>query len=164
MKKTVFTLLAIFIVFSTLAQTDTSQPYFKSPSIAAFNIRKVPDSSSFTNNLLQKNKPTVLIFFNPDCDHCQHATQNLTSKIDQLKDVQILMVSVMDFNLVNKFYEDYKIADCPNITMARDGKYELPRFYNIHSIPDVYVYDKKGKFLNHYKSTIPVEEIAALLK
>lgn len=162
MKKTVFTLLAICSAFGAFAQTDTSQQYFKSPTIPAYNIRKLPDSSSFTNNLLQKNKPTVLIFFNPDCEHCQHATKNLVEKIDKLKDVQILMVSVMDYNLVQKFYEDYKIADYPNITMARDGKYELARFYNVASIPDVYVYDKKGKFLNHFKSTIPVEEIAAL--
>ena len=162
MKNAVFTLLVISFAFSAWAQTDTSQQYFKSPAIPAFNIRKVPDSSSFTNNLLQKDKPTVLIFFNPDCEHCQDATKKMVSKIDKLKDVQILMVSVLDYKLVKKFYEDYKIADYPNITMARDGKYELPRFYNIYSIPDVYVYDKKGKFLNHFKTTIPVEEITAL--
>ena len=162
MKKTIFSVLALLITFGALAQTDTSPQYFKSPVIPAFNIRKMPDSSSFTNNLMQKNKPTVLIFFNPDCEHCQHATKNMVEKIDKLKDVQILMVSVLDYGLVRKFYEDYKIADYPNITMARDAKYELPRFYNIYSIPDVYVYDKNGKFLNHFKKDIPVDEIIAL--
>ena len=162
MKKTVFTLIALCLVFSAWSQIDTSQKYFKSPAIPAFNLRKVPDSSYFTNNLLQENLPTMLMFFDPDCDHCQLATKKITEKIDLLKDVQIIMVSIYDFGKMKKFYKDYKIAKYPNITMARDGIYDLVRFYNIGALPDVYVYDKNGKLLNHFKKDIPVEEIAAL--
>jgi cytochrome oxidase Cu insertion factor (SCO1/SenC/PrrC family) len=162
MKKTVFTLIAICLVFNVMAQADTTEKYIRFPTIPAFNITKVPDSSSFTNNQLQKNKPTILFFFNPDCDHCQEETKKLTAKIDQLKDVQILMISILDFNSIKKFYKEYKIADYPNITMARETTYNLPGFYNIHSIPDVYVYDKKGNFLKTFKKTFPVKEIAAL--
>lgn len=162
MKKSVFTLIAICITFSVLAQTDTSQKYFKFPTIPTFNILKVPDSSSFTKNDLQKMKPTVLFFFNPDCDHCHQETKNLIKKIDKLKDVQILMISILDFNSIKKFYNEYKMARYPNITMARENTYNLPGFYNIHSIPDVYVYDKQGNFLKTFKKAFPVEEIAAL--
>ncbi len=162
MKKSVFTLIAICTVFNVLAQTDTSQKYFKFPTIPPFSITKVPDSSNFTQNLLKKKKPTVLFFFNPDCDHCHLETKNLIAKIDQLKNVQILMISILDFNSIKKFYNDYKIADYPNITMAREATYNLPGFYNIHSIPDVYVYDKKGKFITTFKKEFPVEKIAAL--
>jgi thioredoxin-related protein len=162
MKKIVFSLLALCLVFNALAQTDSSQMYFKSPTIPAFNLIKIPDSSSFINAQLQNNKPTVLIFFAPDCDHCQEATKNLVAKIDQLKNVQIVMVAGMEYGIVKKFYADYKLADCANITVTRDPLFKLPQYYSVHSIPDVYVYDKKGKYLNHFKSKIPVEEIAAL--
>lgn len=162
MKKTVFIFVATCITFGALAQIDTSQKYFKLPTIPSFSIIKVPDSSSFTNNQLQTNKPTILVFFDPDCDHCQLATKNITAKIDQLKDVQIIMVSIYDFGKMKKFYKDYKIAKYPNITLARDGIYDLVRFYNVSAIPDVYVYDKKGKLLNHFKKDIPVDEIIAL--
>ena len=72
------------------------------------------------------------------------------------------MISILDFNSIKKFYTDYKIADYPNITMAREATFNLPGFYNIHSIPDVYVYDKKGKFIKTFKKSFPVEAIAAL--
>ena len=75
MKKSVFTLIAICTVFNVLAQTDTSQKYFKFPTIPPFSITKVPDSSNFTQNLLKKKKPAVLFFFNPDCDHCHLETK-----------------------------------------------------------------------------------------
>lgn len=162
MKKTVFTLIAICFGFAALAQTDSSQMYFKVPTIPAFNLIKMPDSSSFTNNQLQKNMPTVVIFFAPDCEHCQEATKNLTAKIDQLKNVQIVMIAGMEYSIVKKFYADYKLADYPNITVTRDPLFKLPQYYSVRSIPDVYVYDKKGMYLNHFKSVIPVELIAEL--
>jgi thioredoxin-related protein len=162
MKKTVLTLIMFCLVSVAFAQIDSTQQYFKSPYIPAFNIRTVPDSSSFTNNMLQKNKPTILMFFDPDCDHCQEATKNFTARINRFKDVQILMVTIYDFNRIKKFHQDFKIADFPNIVLTRDAAFDLPRFYGVHSIPDVYVYDKKGKLMRHYKKDIPVEEIAAL--
>ncbi|MFM6925538.1 MAG: TlpA family protein disulfide reductase [Ferruginibacter sp.] len=162
MKKIVFSLMAVCFVSGAFAQVDTTQQYFKSPFIPAFNIRKVPDSSSFTNAMLEKKKPVILIFFDPDCDHCQEATKKLTAKMDLLKNAQVLMVTVMDFKRTQKFYIDYKIADYPNITVTRDAGFDLPRFYRVGSIPDIYVYNKNGKFLNHYMHTIPVDEIAAL--
>ena len=158
----VFTLLAICTVFNASAQADTSLKYIKFPTIPAFTITKIPDSSSFTNTKLKKNKPVVFFFFNPDCDHCHLETKNLIAKIDQLKDVQILMISILDFNAIKKFHTEYKLADYPNITIARETTYNLPGFFSIHSIPDVYVYDKQGKFLKTFKKSFPVEEIAAL--
>lgn len=162
MKKSVVAILLFCISLNASAQTDSSQKYFKSPTIPPFSITRVPDSSNFTQAKLKKNKPTVLFFFNPDCDHCHQETKNLIAKINQLKKVQILMISILDFNAIRKFHTEYKIDKYPNITMARETTYNLPGFYNIHTIPDVYVYDKSGKFIATFKKEFPVEVIAAL--
>jgi thioredoxin-related protein len=164
MKKAFSTLIAICVVFNALAQTDTNQVYYKSKVIPAFSLAKMPDSSVFVNANLQKDVPTVLIFFAPDCDHCQNATKEMTAKMDKLKNAQILMVSWMDVSFINKFYADYKLANYPNITVTKDPAYKLLQYYTVHSIPDVFVYDKNGKYLDHFMSKIPVEEIAALIK
>lgn len=163
MKKTVLTLIIAFWGLCAIAQIDTTQQYFKSPYIPSFNIRKVPDSSSFTNKMLQKYKATMLVFFDPDCEHCQEATKNLTAKTDQLKDVQILMVTIIDFNRIKKFYNDYKIADFSNIILTRDAGFDLPRFYKVGYIPDAYIYNKNGSLIGHFKKDIPVDEIAKLI-
>lgn len=163
MKRLGILLFGLFIVFHAAAQTDTSLMYMKFPTIPAFKITKIPDSTGFTKTDLIKKKPTVFFFFNPDCDHCHQETKNLIAKIELLKEAQIIMISILDYQSIKKFYTDYKIADYPNITIARESTTFLPAFFKIHSIPDVYVYDKKGNFLEHFKGSVPVEKIAALL-
>ena len=74
------------------------------------------------------------------------------------------MVSWMDVSFIKQFYVDYKLVSYQNITLAKDPAFNLLKYYGVHSIPDVFVYDKKGKYLDHFKSKIPVEDIAALLK
>jgi len=162
MKKAVFTLIAVCMALGAFAQIDSTKQYFKIPYIPAFNIRKIPDSSSFTNTMLQKGKPVIIVFFDPDCDHCQHATKNFTEKIDKFKDVQIVMVTIYEFSRIKKFYKDYKLANFPNIILTRDALFDLPKYYQVSSLPDVYVYDKNGKLIKHYKQDIPVDEIAGL--
>lgn len=162
MKKTVLTLIIICLALSGFAQIDSTKQYFKSPYIPEFSIRKVPDSSIFTNKMLQKNKPVILMFFDPDCDHCQHATKNFTKEIKKFEDVQILMVTIYEMSKINKFRKDYKLAQYSNITVTKDVTFDLAKYYQVSSLPDVYVYDKNGKLMNHYKHDIPVDEIAGL--
>lgn len=162
MQKIVFTLICSCLLINVFGQADSSLIYLRFPTIPTFTILKVPDSTNFTQKDLPKKKPVVFFFFNPDCDHCHQETKNLTAKIDQLKNVQILMISILDFKAIKKFHTDFKIADYPNITMARETTTHLPTFFKVHGIPDVYVYDKKGKFLEHFKNSMPVEKIAAL--
>ena len=162
MKKIIFTLFVLCMVLNGFAQTDSTLIYLRFPTIPTFSVTKTPDSTVFTKNNLIKKKATVFFFFNPDCDHCHQETKNLIAKIELLKDVQIIMISILDYKSIKKFYTDYKIADYPNITIAREATTFLPTFFKIHGIPDVYVYDKKGNFLKHFKNSVPVEEIAAL--
>ena len=68
------------------------------------------------------------------------------------------------FAKARKFYEEYKLADYPNITMGRDPSYMLGTFYKVRSFPSIFVYDKKGNFVTSFVGSTPIEQIAASLK
>ena len=123
----------------------------------------MPDSVVVTKDNLSKKKPTIIMVFSPDCEHCQAETRALTAKIDLFKKAQIVMASPLDFNYIKKFYEEYKIADYPNIIMGRDPGYYLGTFYKIRSFPAIFLYDKKGNFVKAFNGSYPVEQIAELL-
>jgi thioredoxin-related protein len=132
--------------------------------VPSFKLTRVPDSSFFTRNDLKKKTATIIMMFSPDCEHCQAETKELTAHIDLFKKAQIVMASPLDFDYLKKFYEEYKIADYPNISMGRDPGYFLGTFYKVRSFPAIFVYDKKGKLVRSFSGSVPIEQIAAAIK
>jgi len=160
-----YILLVLFVVTGTaiFAQTDTSLLYLRFPIVPSFKLTNIADSSIFTKDNLKKKRPTIIMMFSPDCEHCQAETKELTAKIKLFKKAQIIMASPLDYNYMRKFYDEYKIADYPTITMGRDPSYFLGTFYKVRSFPSIFVYDKKGNFITSFTGSTPVEQIAAAL-
>ncbi|MEI9955447.1 MAG: thioredoxin fold domain-containing protein [Ferruginibacter sp.] len=133
------------------------------PSFKLINIGDSTFKTYFTKDSLKKKTATIIILFSPDCEHCQHETKEITAKINLFKKAQIVMTSPMNELMLKMFYDEYKIANYPNITMGRDPSYFLGTFYKVRSFPAIFVYDKKGNFVDSFNGSVPVEEIAAAL-
>jgi thiol-disulfide isomerase/thioredoxin len=132
--------------------------------IPSFNIFTAPDSTAFSSEQLKKNKPFVLIFFSPDCDHCQKETKELLAYKEELKGLQILMVSPSSLTLIKNFYEDYNIASMPNIVMGQDLNYAIGVKYQIRTFPSIYVYDGTGTLAKAFVGNVGVPAILDAVK
>jgi len=164
LKKYFSLLLVVLMSKAAVAQIDTSLLYLRFPIVPSFRLINVADSSIFTKNDLKKKRATIIMMFSPDCEHCQLETKELTAHMDLFKKVQIVMASPLDYNYIKKFYEEYKLADYPNITMGRDPSYFLGTFFKVRSFPSIFLYDKKGNYVTSFVGSTPIEQIAAALK
>lgn len=146
------------------SQVDSTAPvYLRFPTIPQFTVYKAPDSTAFSKNDLQKRKPVVFIIFSPDCEHCQHETEALIANIDKFKDAQIVMITYLPYEEMIQFYKNYKIANYPQITMARDTKFFFPVFFKVRNLPSIFVYDKKGDFKKSFEGSVKIDSIASVL-
>ena len=73
------------------------------------------------------------------------------------------MASPLEYHILKKFYDEYKIADYPNIIMGRDPSYFFGTFYSVRSFPAIFLYDKKGNFVKAFDESVPVQKIAQFL-
>lgn len=163
MKKIIILFFVICLGKVCIAQADSAAIYLRFPTVPPFSIIKVPDSSKFTKNDLAKRKATLIFIFSPDCDHCQAETKSLIANIKLFKKAEIIMASPLDYTLIKDFYEEYKIADHPNIIMGRDPSYFFGTFYKLRSFPALFLYDKKGNFVKAFDGSVPVTAIAEFL-
>ena len=163
MRTCIILLLCMCAGKTGLAQGDSTPIYLRFPAVPPFSITKVADSTVFTRAELAKRKPTLIFIFSPDCEHCQQETRALITNIRLFKKAQIIMASPLEHHLLKKFYEEYKIADHPNIIMGRDPSYFFGTFYKVKTLPAIFLYDKKGNFLKAFDRIIPVQKIAELL-
>lgn len=160
LKRFVFCSLAVICCLATAAQSDATVSGIKNfQSVPAFEITAVPDSSTFSSAALKKDKPVVIILFNPDCDHCQNETKELLAWRQEIKHLQIVMVSSAPYDKVKEFYQDYNIQSLANIQMGCDREYKLALLFRATSYPAIYVYDSKGILSKAYVGGARVADI-----
>ena len=133
-------------------------------NIPSFTIYTAPDSTAYTNEQLQKDKPFILMFFNPDCDHCQNETKELLVYKEELKEIQIVMVTALPYKMVKDFYVDYNIASMPNIKMGQDPTFALGTKYRPGRYPAIYIYDSKGTLAKVFAGNVGVPTILDALR
>lgn len=142
---------------------DTIPPYKKVNTIPQIDILK-PDSTWFTNKQLTAERPLVIVYFSPDCGHCQQSAQDFARDMDKLKNVELLWVSYHTPEQIGEFAKTYKLDKFKNVVMGRDPNYRIPTFYRIEFTPFMAVYDKKGRFLEAYPRGTDPDTISQLLK
>lgn len=169
--RSLFILLSL-IIFSTTTngQSDTSltpadslAPYQKSPYIPGFKIQ-MPDSSWLYKQNLDKKKSTLILYFSPDCGHCQMETEGILSKMKELKNLQIIMITSRPFEDMFNFANHYKLSRFPAIKIGSDPARYVTRFYDVKFTPFSALYDNKGKLVKAYPKGINMDELIALLQ
>jgi thioredoxin-related protein len=135
--------------------------------IPAFRILR-QDSTYFTSLDLKKNKAVMIIYFSPDCSHCQHLMYEMKPKMKQFGDTQIVMVTFTDVSMlkmVKNFYRDFGLAKYPNLTVGTEGHtYAVQRYYQVKTTPFIAVYDHKGKLVKAFEKSPTMDELIATVK
>jgi thiol-disulfide isomerase/thioredoxin len=156
--------ILLLICVDGFCQADSTAPiYLRFPVIPQFTVYKAPDSTAFSRDDLKKKEPVVFMIFSPDCEHCQHETETLLSNIGKLKNTQILMITYLPYEEMMAFYNKYKIAEYPQIIMARDTKFFFPVFFKVQNLPSIFVYDKKGEFKKFFEGSVKIDSLSRVL-
>jgi thiol-disulfide isomerase/thioredoxin len=166
MKKFICVFFSFVLLTVTHAQEyDPVPPYQKDSTIPAFSILQTDSVSWFNKAGLPANKPVVIVYFNPECGHCQLTAHDFEEKKNQLKDVFFVWVTYdTSFTKIRSFAEQYNLLGAKNIRIGRDPKYYVPSFFRVKYTPFMAVYNKDGRLLQTYESGTDPETIIRLLK
>lgn len=160
MQKLLLLLSVMILSLNSFAQTDTIPEYLKDPTIPGFTIQRA-DSSWITKNDLAK-KPTLILYFSPDCGHCQLETEELISNLKTLGDLQIVMITSRSIEEMKEFSDKYLLQRFPSIKIGSDTNRFVTRFYKVKFTPFSAFYNKKGKLVKVYADGIDFKELATL--
>ena len=153
-----------FVLFvfshSVFSQSDSILPVYKRfPTLPPLDLLLDDSVTTFTEKDIRKNMATLVFVFSPDCDHCQKETEELVDKIDQFKNIQIVMATTFDFSKMKNFIETYNLKKYKNITVGWDKTYLLPTFYRMSYFPFLGMYDKKGNLIEGVEGALPLDKV-----
>ena len=127
--------------------------------IPPFRMQRT-DGHLFTAQDLPKSKPVLIIYFAPDCEHCQKLIHEVLARSNDFKKVQMMLISFEPISMVITFEKAYHLSQYSNIMCGT----ETPTFYfkdlfHLTKTPFTALYDKKGRLMISYQNETPVADL-----
>lgn len=148
----------LFFSISVFSFSATSQ------TLPVFQM-KLSNGKIFSSSEVSNKKPLVIIYFAPDCEHCQILMDGLFKRIAEFKNAEILMVTFESDASVAGFVGKYQTSKYPNIKVGT----EIPVFffrmyYQLAHTPFTALFDKNHKLVISYKDYTPLDDLIKHLK
>ena len=160
-------LLLILIATVSCIQAQKADTAVKPKPIAPFRIL-TSDSTWFTPANLKKEKPVVIIYFSPDCSHCQRMMYELKPKLNQLKNIQVVMITwSKDYDIrgIREFKRDYDLKKYANFTLGTEGYTMLvQKYYEVKTTPYIAMYNSAHKWVKAFDKVPKTEDVLASAK
>ena len=132
----------------------------------AENIKKMPtfsyltlDNKVFTQENLVQNTPTLFIYFNSECDFCNHEAEMVQQNIEQLKDIQVVFISYEPVEKIKQFANNYKLLNYDNIYFLSDSKISFATTFDVKSMPCLVLYDKDNNLIEKIKGQVKIKTV-----
>lgn len=141
MKKYSLSLLLSVWFYVATAQRPVQQV----PQFVFYTLNK----KTFTKQDMLPHKKAFFMFFDSDCDHCQHAAHEINLQYKRFNRIGIYLVTLDGPEKIANFMTTY----CPNlmgktnVTILRDLRNEFITDFNPRRYPSMLLFSVKGKLL-----------------
>lgn len=168
MNKFVFYLLSIALV---VLQSCSKKAAEEQP-IADTSVESANEQPSFVLTLLDNTQVNVkdltgkngLIFFQPDCDHCQREAQEFERNLEAFGGTTLYFITSGPMEEIKAFADTYKLNGRPNVHFAFTPAINVLNNYGPISAPSVYIYSADHKLVKGFNGETPIERIVAAAK
>ncbi|HVX27309.1 MAG TPA: thioredoxin domain-containing protein [Parafilimonas sp.] len=164
--KKFFLLLIIAAKLNTIhaQDVDTIPPYEKdSLHIPSFTVLQT--DSVFTNDKkIPNNKPVVIVYFSPECGHCQITADEFSKKMKEMKNIFFVWVSYYPLPEIKEFAKKFNLQQFNNIIIGRDPNYTIPSYFRVKFTPFMAVYNKEHHLIQTYGQGTEADTLINLLK
>lgn len=120
----------------------------------------------FTNANIKPGTPVIVVFFDPDCDHCQQMASWLNADAKNLisRKIQVMFVSTAETKDIHLFHKERLAALGNNAFCLKDKNYKFDSYFGYSVAPTIYTYGSNGKLVKVFKKDVPVAELLTGLK
>ncbi|MEO8719582.1 MAG: redoxin domain-containing protein [Ginsengibacter sp.] len=144
----IIVLLFISVFFSSNAGAQT-MPSFQ---------MKLSNGKLFSSAEISHKKPLLLIYFAPDCEHCQVLMKQLLKKMSTFKNTEIVMVTFESLQSVAGFEKQYQTHKYPNLKVGMEVPvFFFRKYYQLEHTPFTALFDKNRKLIVSYKENTPID-------
>ncbi|MBN1251322.1 MAG: redoxin domain-containing protein [Bacteroidales bacterium] len=133
-------------------------------TIPEFYFYKLGTDSTFTHLNLKQNKSALIIYFHPECEHCQNEAEIISKRIDEFKEYQLVFISYAETQEIKTYASKHKLLGYENITFLEDKDMIFNDIFGKSGIPNSLIYSEQGKLTRQFKGEVKVDALLKYLK
>ena len=143
-----------------IVRAETTQPAPIVSDLPAMEVRLLDGKIIDLKSIVGK---TVLILFQPDCDHCQQEAEEIKQNLNDFKRHKLYFISSSPAEQIEKFSKDYKLEGNESVMFGWTTTENILNNFGPIAAPSIYIYSEKGKLVQKFNGQTPVEEIKKYL-
>lgn len=152
-------LFSIFFSILVLANATCAQ----TRKLPPFRMMQA-NGQVFKAESLPAGKPILLVYFSPECDHCQVFMKEFFKKGKDFSKTSVVMLTFTPVDKLAQFNKEHKTSAYSNIFSGTEGmKFFVRNYYNIMQMPFAALHDKNGNLIKTYSRDIPLKEVSEKL-
>ena len=134
-------------------------------SIPSFKMLSVDSSLCISSENIPEGYPTIFMYFDPECEHCQLETERIMHHFDSFRHVKIFMITANESrSIIKQFQSYYHIDVATNFFVGQDYQYSFYRAYMAPSVPYIAIYDSHRKLKRVYQGETNVRSLIAAIQ
>lgn len=114
------------------------------------------DSTHYKAN---PSTPTVLIYFNSTCEHCQYELAEIKKNTSLFENISIVLMSFENIDLIKKVGDDFEMGRTPNIEFVKINRDDVFETYGSLATPHIFIYAKDQKLIKEFKGETKIDAI-----
>lgn len=146
----------VYLVISKIDHKNEVAEHIK--TIPSFSYPTI-EGKLFSNKDLKENTPTVFLYFNSECEHCQSEAEQISDNIEKFARIQLVFISFEEPKKIAAFAKKYKLDHYDAITFLCDKQVSFAITFDVKSLPTVVIYDKNKKLVEKIKGEVKIENI-----
>ena len=133
-------------------------------TLPSFEMLLMDRSTIVHSKEIPMGKPIVVMYFRPDCPHCNEETKRVIENMQTLKGVLFYYLTSASFEDIKAFYQQYSLEQYQNITIGKDYEHTFFEAFKPHSIPYMAIYDGKKNLVKVYHGEVGINSLLAAVR
>ena len=132
-------------------------------------LKIIPTFETYDMDSLKVNhadfnqKPTIIIYFNTECEHCQYEAKEIVKYQEKFKGVNLYMLSAENIAQIKSFAHKMNLDKISNLEMGKITVKDSFEKFAFTTIPDILIYNASGELKKHFKGETKIEAILKYL-
>jgi thioredoxin-related protein len=131
--------------------------------LPSFNLLLMDSVTVFNTSQIPEGKPIVLMYFSPDCEHCQVETEEILNHMSALKNVRFYYITYDPIDRLKVFNHHYRLEKYSNILLSRDYTFSLSKYFKISATPYLAIFNKNKQLSAVFSGGAEVSEIIKVI-